>query len=300
MTENELAPSLLRADWPSVIESRLASAGIEDHQYVEVVIKLFESVQRGARSVGVAGSQGSGKSTLARVLQTLSEPLLGMRSVVLSLDDFYLTRSDRWLLASVHPLLKTRGVPGTHEVDGLLAALSALLEGAVAEIPLFDKGEDDRKSPGRLVGPCDFVIVEGWCLGAEPEAQGRLIKAINPLEATEDRDGIWRQYVNAALAGDAYRRLTELDFLLYLKPGSFDHVLGWREAQEQRFNHGQLQMNRAELERFIAHYERLTRWMMVDVPHRAQLTVTLDRNHCIERVDEKPRERASNVSRESQ
>ena len=299
MAENDFAPSLLRTDWPSVIKSHLVSAGIDDHQYVEVVIKLFEAVQHGARSIGVAGSQGSGKSTLSHALQTLSEPLLGMKSVVLSLDDFYLTRSDRWSLASVHPLLKTRGVPGTHEVDGLVAALSALLEGGVVEIPVFDKGEDDRKPAGQWVGPCHLVIVEGWCIGAEPEAQDSLSKAINALEAVEDPDGVWRQHVNAALARDAYRRLANLDFLLYLKPGSFDHVLCWREEQEQRFNQGHLQMNRVQLERFIAHYERLTRWMMVDVPHRAQLTVTLGRDHGIERIDQRSSGRASNAPAQS-
>ena len=41
----------------------------------------------------------------------------GMRCARLSLDDFYLTRAQREELARTqHPLLRTRGVPGTHDV----------------------------------------------------------------------------------------------------------------------------------------------------------------------------------------
>src|SRR5262245_54933917 len=67
--------------------------------------------------LAIAGAQGSGKSTLSRLL---SDELvrLGRRAVTFSLDDFYLTRREREALAAaVHPLLVTRGVPGTHDVD---------------------------------------------------------------------------------------------------------------------------------------------------------------------------------------
>ena len=66
--------------------------------------------------VGLTGPQGSGKSTLAAKLP----PLLaarGLRSAVLALDDLYLTHAERRRLAAdIHPLLATRGVPGTHDV----------------------------------------------------------------------------------------------------------------------------------------------------------------------------------------
>ncbi|MGH8252817.1 MAG: adenylyl-sulfate kinase, partial [Steroidobacteraceae bacterium] len=67
-------------------------------------------------TVGISGAQGSGKSTLAAALQGLLHSR-GFATVVLSLDDFYLTRAQRSELARrVHPLLQTRGVPGTHDV----------------------------------------------------------------------------------------------------------------------------------------------------------------------------------------
>lgn len=284
MTSPVIDANLSRTEWPVVIEQALLARGINEPRYVEVVTRLFDAVLSGARSVGVSGSQGSGKSTLSKVLQTLSEPLLGLRAVVLSLDDFYLTRSERADLARVHPLLRTRGVPGTHDADGLARAIDQLLSGEVIEVPVFDKGEDDRRPALEIVGPCDFVLVEGWCLGARPEPPGRLQEPVNSLERVEDADQAWRRSVNTALEQEAYRRLSRFDYLLYLQPALFDHVLRWRQDQEERFNQGAMQMDRAALHRFIAHYERVTRWMMEDLPDRANLTVTLDRDHHIQRM----------------
>src|SRR5687767_10663938 len=68
--------------------------------------------------VGVSGCQGSGKTTLASLLVLMLRELLGLRAINLSIDDFYLTHAERQTLSrSVHPLLATRGVPGTHDVQ---------------------------------------------------------------------------------------------------------------------------------------------------------------------------------------
>ena len=78
--------------------------------------RIVTAAGAGALVVGLTGSQGSGKSTLAARLP----PLLAarnLRAAVLSLDDLYLPKAERQRLArEVHPLLATRGVPGTHEV----------------------------------------------------------------------------------------------------------------------------------------------------------------------------------------
>jgi D-glycerate 3-kinase len=65
--------------------------------------------------VGICGSQGSGKSTAcAHIARSMATS--GTRIGVLSLDDLYLPRHAREVLARrIHPLLRTRGVPGTHE-----------------------------------------------------------------------------------------------------------------------------------------------------------------------------------------
>src|SRR5579885_29908 len=75
---------------------------------------------------GLCGTQGSGKSTMAAFLKLLIEQH-GLTAAVLSIDDLYLTLPERQALAAeVHPLLRTRGVPGTHDVGLGLALLDVL------------------------------------------------------------------------------------------------------------------------------------------------------------------------------
>src|SRR6185503_18821212 len=94
--------------------------------------------------VGVCGSQGSGKSTAcAAVVKDMQA--FGISTAVLSLDDLYLPLAARRDLASrVHPLLRTRGVPGTHDTTLGLATLQALRDRRAVRLPRFDKSTDDR------------------------------------------------------------------------------------------------------------------------------------------------------------
>ena len=155
---------------------------------------------------GLCGSQGSGKSTMAAFLKVLLEAR-GLKTTVLSLDDLYLTLPERERLATeVHPLLRTRGVPGTHDV-GLGHALIDVLSDGVAEVsmPRFDKAEDTRASSETwpcVAAPVDVILFEGWCVGALPQAEAVLHAPINALERDEDADGVWRGYVNERLKGD--------------------------------------------------------------------------------------------------
>ncbi len=96
--------------------------------------------------IGINGSQGSGKSTLAALLTLLLTETYQLKSIALSIDDFYLTRDSRLALAEkVHPLLATRGVPGTHDIPLMRSTLQSLAydQGEV-QIPRFDKASDDR------------------------------------------------------------------------------------------------------------------------------------------------------------
>jgi len=91
---------------------------------------------------GMCGAQGSGKSTLARALAGRFP-----RAVALSIDDFYLTRAERLRLAKeVHPLLATRGVPGTHDLDLANAVLTALERGEPVALPVPTR-RDPRVRP---------------------------------------------------------------------------------------------------------------------------------------------------------
>lgn len=223
--------------------------------------------------VGLAGAQGSGKSTMA---PRLSAELAGegLRTALLALDDFYLTRAERRHLArTVHPLLATRGVPGTHDIGLLTDALIALLAGRTTRVPRFDKSSDDRAAEDRqLDGPFDVVLLEGWCIGARLQPAEALAAPVNQLEREEDADGAWRRWVNRRLATDYAALFDRLDLRVFLRAPSFEVVLGWRAEQERELGAGG--MSAPELERFIAHYERVTRWMLADAP--ADLVIDLD------------------------
>lgn len=226
--------------------------------------------------IGICGAQGSGKSTVAAaVIERLTSS--GVRAAELSLDDLYLTRADRLTLAaSVHPLLATRGVPGTHDTALGLALLAALDRGEAVRLPRFDKAIDDRALESEwqpVAAGLDVLIFEGWCVGAVPQPDADLAAPVNALECDKDSDGRWRAYVNAALAGFGYRALfARIDRLVLLAAPGFEVVAGWRTEQERR---GAAAMTDAEITRFVAHYERLTRHILAEMPGRADLVIRL-------------------------
>src|SRR5690606_5606704 len=125
---------------------------------------------------------------------------------IISLDDVYLTHDARQhLAATVHPLLQTRGVPGTHDVDLGVDTMTRLIHAGAGDrtpLPRFDKAQDTQMPRNQwpvFEGPADVVIFEGWCVGARPQSDEALATPINALERDEDADGRWRGYVNGKL-----------------------------------------------------------------------------------------------------
>ncbi|WP_292752890.1 FtsK/SpoIIIE domain-containing protein, partial [Methylophaga sp. UBA4204] len=119
-----------------------------DHWFSDITDDFILHQKRAKRPIiiGIHGAQGSGKSTLAECLVQLLITKHHQTAIALSLDDFYLTHQQRIDLAnSVHPLLATRGVPGTHDIELALTTLDKLLsERKNIAIPRFDKAHDDR------------------------------------------------------------------------------------------------------------------------------------------------------------
>ncbi len=237
--------------------------------------------------VGICGPQASGKSTLTAVLAAMLRAR-GLTAAVLSIDDLYLTRAERQVLsAEVHPLLATRGVPGTHDVALGEAVLEALKGRGEVALPRFDKACDDRAPLADwpvAAAPVDVVLFEGWCIGATPQDATALVQPINALERDEDPDGAWRGFANAALAGPYRRLFARIGLFVLLRPPGFEVVLGWRQEQERKLRERLARegagagraMSDVEVARFIAHYERITRHILAEAPARADVTIALD------------------------
>lgn len=156
--------------------------------------------------IGVNGAQGAGKSTFCQLLKLVLEEKFGKKVASWSIDDLYLSRKERKRLSEeVHPLLMTRGVPGTHDVKLGLEIINSLRnadKNTVTMIPRFNKAMDDvypKSEWTKFVGKPDVVLIDGWCIDATAQEDSELITPVNELEATEDKDCVWRRYVNDQL-----------------------------------------------------------------------------------------------------
>jgi len=239
--------------------------------------------------VAVNGCQGSGKTTVCDYLRAALEADYGLAVVSLSLDDFYLTRAQRQDLAqTVHPLLATRGVPGTHDMTLLNHTLDALLDPAATgpvAIPRFDKAVDNRRPVDewdRISGRVDLVLLEGWCMGARRQSTAQLAEPVNALERDRDPHGHWRTYVNGVLAREFEPLYQRVDEWVMLCAPSFNSVYHWRLEQEQKLAAssavGELDqiMDAAQISQFIQHYERLTRHCLEHLHEQVHHLYTLD------------------------
>lgn len=263
---------------PGRPQARVAGPGAFDAALVAQVLQA--ALDRHARVIGVTGAQGAGKSTLARQL-VHAATARGLRAATVSLDDLYLGRRARARLArGVHPLFATRGPPGTHDLARGEAVLAAHRAGRPVRLPRYDKWHDRPVPPSRWPAPrtLDLLVFEGWCIGVPPQPDTALARPVNALEREDDAGGGWRRAVNAQLAGP-YRALwSHIDLLVALHAPGFDVVPAWRAGQEAsvRARRGGAGMSAAEIARFVAHFERLTRHALRVMPRHADLLVTLD------------------------
>jgi len=245
--------------------------------------------RRGPLIVGVCGSQGSGKSTVCKTLADRFTDI-GLKVANLSLDDLYLPLAARVKLGEqVHPLLRTRGVPGTHDTKLGIHTLHDLAHAKEVKLPRFDKARDDRRpieAWDTIMGPVDLVLFEGWCVGAQPQGLETLTQPINALEANEDVDGRWRRYVNDALGAEYQALFAKIELLVLLAAPSFDVVLKWRTQQEHELRdqaRGDRSgvMSDTDVARFIQHYERLTKHILIEMPPRADLVIRLGEDRSV-------------------
>ena len=257
---------------------------------LDLIVENHKKKPKSPQIFGINGCQGSGKTTLASFICEYISAELDIQTIALSMDDFYLTRSERQSLAKrIHRSLLVRGVPGTHDVDLALSTINSLIEGNNTLIPRFDKSEDDRVTKSNLIetsGSVKLIIIEGWCFGARPQTERQLQKPINDLEKKFDTEGVYRKYVNKCLSGKYQNLFKKVDYLLMLKAPSFQSVYKWRLEQERKLREslfaepnkteGSLVMTDAEVWDFIQYFQRITEGCLLDIPSRANFLYELD------------------------
>jgi len=244
--------------------------------------------------LGFSGGQGSGKTTVTGILKIILKKFFKRRIHVSSIDDFYKTLEDRNKISNkIHPLLKTRGVPGTHDINLVKNFFNIIRKKKFKKIklPKFDKSIDDRLKkkywPSVNKKP-EIVILEGWCVGARPQSNFLIKKPVNVLEKYEDKNLTWRKYTNEKLKKE-YKKLFKLiDHFIFMKIPNFNMVFKWRLLQESKLrkkSHSKKNiMSYSEIKRFIMFYERITLQMIKDLSKSASVVMLLKKNHEIKKV----------------
>ena len=243
--------------------------------------------------ISLQGPQGAGKSTLCDFLKLLLENAFGQHLAVLSLDDFYYPASKRQELArDIHPLLKTRGVPGTHDLELAANTLKSLVYGEQISLPRFNKATDDPYPQTEWplsATQTSIILFEGWCNHVPTQSAAELEEAVNELESNEDPDGSWRNYVNNQLSSYHKQLFSLADILICLRISDFQRVYDWRGLQEEKLraksSKGSAVMSEAEVRRFIQHFERLTRHAMAALPERADACLAINDAHQLTAFD---------------
>ena len=237
----------------------------------------------------ISGSQGAGKTTLSKLFKIIIEKIYNKKVMLISIDDYYLDKSKRYKLAkTIHPLLITRGVPGTHNIKKLQNNINQFKKRQFPiVVPTFNKLKDNISKKNKIIKNAQILILEGWCCGAKPINKRYLYKNINNLETTFDKDFKWRNYYNLKLKFEYQKIFSMFDKKIYIQSPSFKNVLKWRYAQEKK-NATKINkknfMNKKSTEKFIQYYEKLTKWMMKNMPEEADMLLKIDKNQKIKKL----------------
>ena len=246
--------------------------------------------------IGLAGGQGSGKTTISSILTLILKKYFKLNVFKVSIDDFYKTRKDRKKLSTTkHPLLMTRGVPGTHDIEIMLKFFQKAKSNNFKsmKVPKFNKAIDDRYKKSlwyNLKSKPDVVIFEGWCVGAKAQKISQLKKPINSLEKVYDQDAKWRFFVNYQLKTKYKTLFKQLDGLLYLKAKNFSLLRNWRLKQERKLgvqtkNKKNLKiMSSDDVINFMQTYQRITQQMFKDALRSSSIIMNLNNNHQIRNI----------------
>ena len=244
--------------------------------------------------LGLSGSQGSGKTMVTGILQIILKKFFKKNIYIISIDDFYKTLRDRNRMSQQkHSLFKTRGVPGTHDINLIKNFFISVKRKKFKKIklPKFNKSIDDRSKKNywhNINKRPEIIILEGWCVGAKPQIISSLRKPVNILERHEDKDLIWRKYANEKLKKEYKEVFAMIDYFIFMKVPNFKMVFKWRLLQEsklkKKFHYKKKIMTYSAIKRFIMFYQRITLQMIKDLSKSASIVLLLKKNHEIKRV----------------
>ena len=243
--------------------------------------------------VGLAGGQGTGKTTVSSLVKIILEKYFKLKVFKISIDDFYKTRKERNSLSKrIHPMLMTRGVPGTHDINMMLSFFKKTKNKNFKKmiLPSFNKAIDDRFSKKywyKINQKPDVIIFEGWCVGAKAELNKTLKKPINSMEKINDKKLVWRKYVNLQLRNKYKELYSQLNSMVYLKAKNFNMLQKWRLKQERKLRlktkkvSSHKIMSKKNVINFMQTYQRITENMFKNTPKYASIVINLNSNHQI-------------------
>ena len=264
--------------------------------YIPISFWIEEKYKEKGKTLflGLSGGQGSGKTTIVGIMKIILEKFFKRKVYTISIDDFYKTLKKRNQMSrTIHPLFKTRGVPGTHDIKLIKKLFNFIKRRKFKKfkLPKFDKSIDDRAK--REYWTCvkkrpEIIILEGWCVGAKPQSNFLIKNPINALEKNEDKNLTWRNYVNNKLKNEYQKIFAMIDHFIFLKVPNFNMVLKWRFLQERKLKKksylNKKIMSHTQIKRFIMFYERITLQMIKDLDKCASMVILLKKNHQIKKV----------------
>ena len=264
--------------------------------YIPISFWINNKCKKKGRTLilGLSGSQGSGKTMVTGILQIILKKFFKKNIYIISIDDFYKTLRDRNRMSQQkHSLFKTRGVPGTHDINLIKNFFISVKRKKFKKIklPKFNKSIDDRSKKNywhNINKRPEIIILEGWCVGAKPQIISSLRKPVNILERHEDKDLIWRKYANEKLKKEYKEVFAMIDYFIFMKVPNFKIVFKWRLLQEnklrKKLHYKKKIMTYSAIKRFIMFYQRITLQMMKDLSKSASIVLLLKKNHEIKRA----------------